>query len=388
MRWSASPVMNENKDNDTKYRILMLTTDSEICGTERIILSLLRHLDRQRFEPMLVTMFGPGDLIEEAKKIDVPGVNLRMKEDSFFSGLKTWRKVLNDFKPDLIQSLLIHSNVLGRATVIFKGKIKMLGGISTVYTLEGYGRLYAWIERLTHPLDTRYVVNSELGMDRVLNVIRLPQRKMALVHNGIELEEEIDHQSVRDSVRNEFNFADDDLVVGIVAQLRPAKRHDLLIQASASLLDRFPQLHLLIVGQGEMEEASKRIVNELGISKHVCFAGYRNDARRLLHGMDIFALPSDVEGEPISLLEAMDAGLPVVAARTGGIPEIIENGKSGLIFTPGKLNELQDLLHELLGDEYKRETLGKAAQQRIQERFSAQRMTQEFQELYIQCMTR
>ncbi len=375
-----------NEDNKKKYRILMLTSDSEICGTERIILSLLRHLDRQCFEPMLVTMFGPGDLIDDAGKLDVPGVNLRMKEDSFFSGLKRWRKALNDFKPDLIQSLLIHSNVLGRATVMFKRKIKMLGGISTVYTTEGYGRFYAWIERLTHPLDTLYVVNSELGMEKVLNVIRLPERKMTLVHNGIELEEKIDQESVRDVVRREFHFADDDLVVGMVAQLRPAKRHDLLIQASAALVDKFPQLRLLIVGQGEMEEASKRMANDLGINKHVYFAGYRNDARRLLHGMDIFALPSDVEGEPISLLEAMDAGLPVVAARTGGIPEIVENGKSGLIFTPGKLNELQDLLHELLSDEYKRETLGRAAQQRIQERFSAQRMTQEFQELYLRCL--
>ncbi|MEW6238289.1 MAG: glycosyltransferase [Candidatus Omnitrophota bacterium] len=370
-----------------KIRVLMLTTDSEICGTERIILSLLRHIDRSRFEPSLVTLFGPGDLIDAAKEWGVPGVNLKLREESLWKGLAAWRRLLREFQPDVIQSLLIHSNLLGRLTVLFRRKIKLLSGISTVYTVEGYGRLYAWIERLTHPLDTLYVVNSELGLDKVLHLIRLPGKKIALVHNGIETTvDEGDSEKLRCEVRREFGLAENHLVAGIVAQMRPAKRHDLLIQAAARLKMRFPELRLLFVGQGEMESALRDLAEKEGVAEETIFAGYRHDARRILYGMDIFALPSDVEGEPVSLMEAMDAGLPVITARTGGIPEIVEEGKSGLIFTPKDLDGLEIALAELLNDGDRRRRIGQAAKNRIREAFSAERMTAQFEDLYQRCM--
>jgi len=372
-----------------KIRVLMLTTDSEICGTERIILSLLRHIDRSRFEPSLVTLFGPGDLIDAAKEWNVSGVNLKLRDQSFWKGLAAWRRFLREFQPDVIQSLLIHSNLLGRLTVLFRRKIKMLSGISTVYTVEGYGKLYAWLERLTHPLDTLYVVNSELGMDKVLHLIQLPEKKIALVHNGIETSgEDSDPDSIRREVRQEFGLTDSHLVVGLVAQMRPAKRHDLLIQAAAKLKNQFPPLRLLFVGQGEMKSALRDLAIKEGVTDETIFAGYRHDARRILHGMDIFALPSDVEGEPVSLMEAMDAGLPVIAARTGGIPEIVEEGKSGLIFTPKDLDGLVKALSELLSDREKRRRIGQAAKYRIREAFSAERMTAQFEDLYLRCMQR
>ncbi len=374
------------QDKNQRIRIVMLTTDSDLCGTERIILSLLRHIDRKRFQPALVTHYGPGDLCHAAEELGVPSLNLRMKEDSFFAALKRWRHFLNEFNPHMIQSLLIHSNILGRATVLFRNEIAMLSGISTVYTIEGYGRLYAWIERITHPLDSLYIVNSELGLDKVLNLIGLPKNKLALVHNGIEIDVFGDETAdIRTQVRNEFGFDESHLVVGIVAQLRPAKRHDLLIRAAAQLIKQVPELRLLIVGQGEMEIPSKELAKKEGIHQKTIFTGYRSDARRLLLGMDIFALPSVVEGEPVSVMEAMDAGLPIVAAETGGIPEIVQDGISGFICPQNDLESFQDALQQLLVDPSLRSELGQNAQQRVREKFSAERMCAEFQECYDDC---
>ncbi len=364
--------------------VLMLTTDSEICGTERILLSLLRNLNRSKYNASVVTLFGPGDLVEEVEKLGYPAINLRMKEDSFFKGLQRWRTFLNEQQPNLIQSLLIHSNLLGRFTTFaWKRRIAMLGGISTVYTVEGYGRMYAWIERLTHFMDDLYCVNSGLGMKQVREAIRLPGTKLALVHNGVQLmDDPLDIDLARREVRHEFGFGAKDLVVGVVAQLRPPKRHDILVNSVYALKDSFPKLRLLIVGTGERKQALQSMAHEMGIEDRVVFAGFRTDARRLLYGMDIFGLPSEVEGEPVSVMEAMNAGLPVAAAATGGIPEITRAGETSLLSTPGNQDEFTSILKEMLRDEEMRTRMGEAGKKRVRELFSAERMTREFEALY------
>lgn len=378
--------MKKNPGGTPPYplHILMLTTDSEICGTERIMLSLLRNLDRDKYNASVVTLFGPGDLAEEVKRMGYPAVNLRLKEDSVWKGLSHWRKFLNEQKPDVIQSLLIHSNILGRFSAFFwKRRTAMLGGISTVYTVEGYGKAYAWIERCTHFMDDLYCVNSELGMKQVKEAIRLPEKKLALVHNGVQLmNDPPDIQAVRNEVRNEFGFHAEDLVIGIVAQLRPPKRHDILVHSIHALKDTLPNVRLLILGTGEREEALKKIVSDLNLQAHVVFTGFRTDARRLLYGMDIFGLPSEVEGEPVSVMEAMNAGLPVAAAATGGIPEITQAGETSLLSTPGNQEEYTAILQKLLQDSSMRIRMGEAGKMRVRELFSAERMTREFEALY------
>lgn len=378
--------MNEKPKQSIPYpmHVLMLTTDSEICGTERIMLSLLRNLDRSKYNASVVTLFGPGDLVDAVEELGYPAINLRMKEDSIWQGLVRWRKFLQEHKPEVIQSLLIHSNILGRLSTFFwKRRIAMLGGISTVYTVEGYGKLYAYIERGTHFMDDLYCVNSELGMKQVKEAICLPERKLALVHNGVQLmDDPPDINAVRNEVRQEFGFAGDDLVVGIVAQLRPPKRHDILVHSVQKLKSTFSNLRLLIVGTGEREEELKAYVSEHQLQDHVIFTGFRTDARRLLYGMDIFGLPSEVEGEPVSVMEAMNAGLPVAAAATGGIPEITQDGITSLLSTPGSQSEFSAILRQLLEDPDKCRRMGELGKQRVRDLFSAERMTREFEALY------
>jgi len=368
-------------ENPKKIRVCMLTTDSQICGTEQIILSLLRHINTNKFEPTLVSLFGPGDLIDAA--------NLQVREKGWRQGLWRWKHFVQEQQPHLIQSLLIHSNLLGRITRLFRRDIALLSGISTVYTVEGYGRFYAWLERYTHFMDSLYVVNSALGEKKVLELIGLPEKKLELIHNGIELSDETEKEYFHtyDEVRQEFDLEKNHLVIGLVAQFRPAKRHDLLIRAVAQLQNKYPSLRLMLIGAGDREQALKDLAEEVGVKGKTIFTGYRTDARRLLHGLDIFALPSDVEGEPISLMEAMDASLPVVAAKTGGIPEIVVEGKTGYLHEPGDVDGLVHGLDLLLDSSMTRQNMGSAGRARLVEHFSAKRMTREFQLVYEKCFS-
>ncbi len=368
-------------------RVLLLTTDSKICGTERMILSLLRHIDRDRYTPFLVSLKGPGDLIDEAESLGVDGVNLTIKRGTLLSGLGRWRRAVSAFRPDVFHSFLHHTNLLARLTREFYWDVPVISSIRTVYTAEDYGRLYGWLEWLTHPWDRFFAANSECGRRSLTQKMWLPEKKLAVVHNGLEtVEWNESQQAIRDAVRREFGFSQQDLVIGIVAQLRPPKRHDLLIRSAARLKGIHPNIRLLIVGQGEIESSLKDLAEKESVSSETVFTGYRTDARRLLLGMDIFALPSDVEGEPVSVMEAMDASLPVAATTAGGIPEVVNDGETGLLSETGDLDAFTENLSKMLESPERRQVMGEAGRKRVWEEFSAERMIRCFEELYDHCL--
>ncbi len=373
-------------------RILIVTTDSKICGTESMILTLLKHLHREPYQPYLVTLMGPGDLIQAAKEYGIDGQNLGLTRRQLVQGFFSFHKIIKTVKPDIIHSFLIHSNLYARATKFFHRNLSVISGIRTVYTVKDYGKLYGWVERLSHPLDNFYVANSQHGLQSVIDHIGLPKEKLLMIHNGLDLEnfESFDptpsRESIRKEVRFEFAIKDQALVMGIVAQLRPPKRHDLLLLALAKLKDRYPLLHLLIVGQGQIQTDLKNLAVNKGIENRVVFTGYRADVSRILHGMDIFALPSVVEGLPVSIMEAMYAELPVVAARVGGIPEVVSAGESGLLCEPGNLDDLCQALIRLIESPELRIKMGAAGKERIRSQFSAEHMARRFESLYDRCM--
>jgi glycosyltransferase involved in cell wall biosynthesis len=160
----------------------------------------------------------------------------------------------------------------------------------------------------------------------------------------------------------------------------------LLIQSVAQLKDQFPQLRLLIVGSGERQTELQHLAQQFNIANHVTFTGYRSDAQRLMQGMDLFALPSEVEGQPVSIMEAMQHALPVIATTVGGIPDIAIHQQTALLSPPGNLDAFTQNLTTLLQNEPLRKTLGQKGQQRIQQEFSVQNMTQRFTDCYRACL--
>lgn len=352
-----------------------------------MILALLRQLDRERFRPYLVAMKGPGDLIEQAQKMGVEATNLQFDVKGKFHGWREWRRVLRQTKPRLIHSFLFHSNLLARFTKILNPSIQVISGIRTVYTVEQYGRRYGQLERWTHCLDSLYVANSEQGRLSAMDAIGLPGQKVRMVPNGIDIGPFSEpNDEIRKSVRNEFRISSEEFVIGVVAQLRPAKRHDLLLEAFADALKAIPNMRLLLVGGGEREQALREQAAAIQIDAAVTFAGYRSDARRILRGLDAFTLPSDVEGIPVSVMEAMEAGLPVIATRIGGIPDLIEDGVSGCLIEPGDENALTENILRIASNDNLRNQLGQAARERVVQQFSVQRMARRFEELYEQVL--
>jgi glycosyltransferase involved in cell wall biosynthesis len=166
-------------------------------------------------------------------------------------------------------------------------------------------------------------------------------------------------------------------VVGNVAALTGHKGHATLIEAMALLRPRVPEARLVIAGDGELRPALEALVRERGLCDRVVFAGFRRDLDCLLPAFSVFCLSSHLEGLGTSLLDAMAFGLPVVATATGGIPEAVEDGRTGRLVPPGDPPALAEALLALLRDETRRGALGEAGRRRFLERFTVDRMVDE-----------
>lgn len=158
-------------------------------------------------------------------------------------------------------------------------------------------------------------------------------------------------------------------LVSLVAVMRGPKRHDVAVAAWPRVLDAVPEARLLLVGDGEQGPALRAQVARLGLADRVVFAGPRRDVARLLQASDLALLPSETEALPTSLIEAAACGRAAVATRVGGVPEVVEHGRTGLLVAPGDPGALADAVVTLLGDPGRREEMGRRARQLAEERF-------------------
>lgn len=192
----------------------------------------------------------------------------------------------------------------------------------------------------------------------------------------------------RAQARAALDLGADDLVVMNTGRLTRMKGQRHLIEAAARLQAEFPTLKVVIVGDGDLRAELQRLAEQLGVSGSVVLTGHRSDARMLLDAADVFALPSRSEGMPLALMEAMDAGLPVVATRIVGSADVVADGETGLLVRRDDTEELTAALRRLLGDPSLRRTWGEAGRRRYHEEFTAEQMARRTWAVYDEVLGR
>lgn len=174
----------------------------------------------------------------------------------------------------------------------------------------------------------------------------------------------------------------DRLVVGTVAYLSPEKGHSTLVEAAARLVPEFPQLLLVLVGEGELRPQLVEQARRLGLEERVVFTGFRGDAEALMKEFDVFCLPSLSEGLSSAILAAMAGRLPVVATTAGGIPELVVDGQTGFLVPPQEPEPLYEALRRLLSSRELRRRMGEAGRRRIEDLFTLERKLDASEALY------
>ena len=244
-------------------------------------------------------------------------------------------------------------------------------------TMRAYARLDRYLLRFFDGIAAvSESVAEQLGQARV-------RQRVHVIPNGVPMPCSGSRSTFADQIR-----MGDRIVVGTVGRLSSEKGASFLIEAAAKICPDFPRAFFVLVGDGPMRSALEARVRELGMEGQFLFTGQRHDVQQIYRAFDIFVLPSLEEGMPMALLEAMAAGLPVVATKVGGVPDIVNDPSVGTLVDPGDANAIATGIRDLLSDRSRREEIGSKGRKRVEESFSAAAMARRYVELYQQVLLR
>jgi glycosyltransferase involved in cell wall biosynthesis len=225
----------------------------------------------------------------------------------------------------------------------------------------------------------RFIAASDT-IRRMLLADGVEERRTVTVHEGIDVDRIVRTPAV--NVHDAFWLPHGSPVVGNVAALVAHKGQRDLIEAARLVVPQIPDARFVILGEGELREPLERLIREHRLEKHVLMPGFRTDVIGCIKGFDVFVLSSITEGLGTSLLDAMACAKPIVATRTGGIPEVVADGTTGELVPPHDPHALAAAIVRLLRDQERRQRMGEAGLTRVRERFTVERMVAETAEVY------
>jgi glycosyltransferase involved in cell wall biosynthesis len=359
-------------------------------GAEEMALAIATRLDPARFESTLCASRWPLPESLHAgseyalEQLSSAGVRLLGLGRSRKLDVWVWAKLVRFLREQRVDVLHAHkfgSNVwgvaLGRAAGV---PVVLAHEHSWSYEGEPLRRLLDR-ELIARGAD-RFIAVSREDQRRMVEVERIPRERTLFLPNGVPA---VAHASGRD-VRAELAITSGVPVIGTVGVLRSPKDQHLVIRATALLLERWPDLRTLIVGDGPDRVSLEALACELGVARAVCFLGRRNDVPDILEALDIAVNSSSSEGSPLAVMEYMEAGLPVVATAVGGVPDLIEPGVHGLLVPREDPVALADALDELLRDAGRARAMGACGRERRRAEFDIDVLVHRLEGLYVELL--
>jgi glycosyltransferase involved in cell wall biosynthesis len=345
-----------------RIRILFLIDFlSSTGGAERFAVGLASHLPADRFESWVCSTRQADPRAERAlADAGVRHVNLGRRAKWDIHRLAGLAKLLRQQRFNILHTHKFGSNVWG--TLIGSAcRVPVIVAHEHSWAYEGEP-LRAWLDgRVIGRLATRMIAVSGSDARRMASVEGIPDQKIVTISNGYVPAT----SSANSDLRRELGLAPDTPLIAIAALLRPEKRVDLLLTAHARVLNAIPEAHLVIAGDGECRAQLEQHARELGLNGQAHFLGRRPDVDAILRAADVAALTSDREGSPLLMFECMATGTPLVATAVGGVPDVVEDGRTGVLVPRRDPDRLADALVTLLSDPALRTEMGSAAHERL-----------------------
>ncbi|CAN5596426.1 glycosyltransferase [soil metagenome] len=352
----------------------------DVGGLERIVVDLLREGQRLGQETAVLCIERPGDLAPLAAQLGAKMFCAHKRPGTRPSIIGKTAQMLEEFQPDVVHTHQI-------APLFYVGRAARRAGVPLVVHTE-HGKNYArrWRSRLLGRLAARrtqkfFCVSNDIAGEVLAARVATPSKVQVIV-NGIDPTRFSKHDQ-RDALRRSLAIPHDAPVVGTVGRLTDVKRQDLLIRSFAMARRTDPRLQLLIVGDGPRGDDLRALSSQLNVASAVHFVGYQPQPERYFQMMDLFALTSRSEGMPLSVLEAWAASVAVVGSRVGGIPELIEHGKTGLLFHDGDERALAGAITMLAHDREYAKQLADAGRRRVRAAFHIRATARAYHEQYL-----
>ena len=352
---------------------------TRISGAERHLLVLLKGLREQGIDAHLIILTQPNspmnNMIAEAEQHGIPIHNVTIYRHYDLTVVWRIRKILRDIQPDIVHTHLIHADLYGwlGAKIAWAKTI-----ISSRHNDDNfrYHRLIRLVSRVMWWLTDGGIAISGAIKKFVVDVEGARDDKIDVVHYGMDYRWTPDEDiwSAYKSLRDELGLPRDTVILGMVNRLVEQKGIPYALQAFQVIITEFPQVHLVIAGDGDGAETLKKQADKLGISSNVHWLGWRNDAQALMGAFDVFLLPSLWEGFGLVLLEAMARRIPIVASSVSAIPEVVAHGENGLLIPPRDVDGLVNAIRLLLNDRPLRKYMGLLGDERLEQVFHVQQM--------------
>ena len=365
-------------------RILHVVDNMGIGGLQNGLANLIARLDPARFEHVICA----ARPVKPADEQPITAGTARIlclgkREGSRGSQFTAFARVIRDVQPDIVHSrnwATIEAAFAARWTS--RRLIHSEHGIDAAFAARE-PRRRRWLRRLAFELADRVFSVSYQLRDFYAQRTGFPGRRVEVIHNGVDQARFFRSTDTRERTRATLGIAPCEFCIGCVGNLTPVKDHITLLQAMDKFSREYDDWRLLFVGDGPEYPRLLEFVNARpGWAERVLFLGRRTNVPELLNAMDVYVLPSLSEGICNSLLEAMAAGLPVIASETGGNPEVAVNQESGLLFPVGDTAALAGHLLSLRGQSDLRMRLGLGALSRVQREFSIDAMVESYARLY------
>jgi glycosyltransferase involved in cell wall biosynthesis len=346
----------------------------EVGGAERHVVDLALMLAREGYEVMVACSVAGGlsEALGEANVPVRPLLDKLVKRRVSVAFARELRRLIREERFDLV-----HAHIYASASA---SAIAVLGtGVPLVVTEHTealwQGRRERWASRRVYRRAEHIIAVSSAIRQRLIERDAVPPERITVIHNAVIPAPDTSPSALPGDLR-------EGPLVGVVARLQPEKGVADFLRAAARVCTAVPDARFLVAGDGPLREELLALAGRLGVGERVRFLGYRADARAIVGLLDVLVVPSLTEGTPLIVLEAMAAGIPVVASAVGGIPDQIRHNKEGLLVPAGDPAALADALLELLQDPDRARSLGEAALRRADSEFNHATMVRRIEAVY------
>src|SRR3990170_832482 len=342
-------------------KVVHIITKLELGGAQQNTLYTVSHLDKGKFIPILITG-SEGLLVDDAKRLGIeayflPSLVREINPFKDITALLDIRRLLRSIKRPSQSPIIVHTHS-SKAGIIGRWAAYLAGIPVIIHTYHGYGfndyqsflkrRLFVLLERLTARITTRFIAVSKNNIEKGINAGIFRSDDVELIRSGIDISEFSDVKVDKAKKKMELGIELDKPLIGMIACFKPQKAPLDFVKAAHLVCQKMSDVRFVVAGDGELRPPMEELINNLGLKDKIKLLGFRRDIPEIMKCLDVFVLTSLWEGLPKVIVQAIAAGIPIVATEVDGSSEVIKNGVNSFLVKPGDVEGIAEKVMNIL----------------------------------------